>query len=89
MCGSPSLSTNNNHVAIDISEKGEEQSSTLPSLRDVPLVELTLDHISYAPTTRSSTANSKLNKKRTMVLQDVSTSIKPYELNAWMGKLLV
>ena len=86
MCGGPSLSTHD-HVVINISEKDDE--SALPSLRDVPLVELTLDHITYAPTTRSSTANSKLNKKRTTVLQNVSTSIKPYELNAWMGKLLV
>ena len=98
MCGttSPSPST---HVAIDIENNNEEDNDdrvklgignttkTLPSLREVPLVELSLTSITYAPSTRSSsgTKSNKLKQKRTTVLSNVTTSIAPHTLSAWMG----
>ena len=94
MCGTTSPST---HVAIDIENNNQEgnddrvklgigdTTKALP-LREVPLVELTLNSITYAPSTRSSgTSNSKLKQKRTTVLSNVTTSIAPNTLSAWMG----
>ena len=94
MCGTTSPST---HVAIDIENNNQEgnddrvklgigdTTKALP-LREVPLVELTLNSITYAPTTRSSsgTNTSKLKQKRTTVLSNVTTSIAPNTLSACM-----
>lgn len=56
--------------------------------REVPLVELKLSNVTYAPMT--TTANTKGNgskseKQRTTVLRDVTTTIAPYTLTSWMG----
>lgn len=48
--------------------------------RTIPLVELTLENITYAPSTRSSN-----HKSRREVLSGVSTMISPHQLSAWMG----
>lgn len=48
--------------------------------RSVPLIELSLENITYAPSTRSSKS-----KSRRQVLSNVSTTISPHELSAWMG----
>lgn len=49
-------------------------------VRSVPLVELSLENITYVPSTRSSK-----NKSRRQVLSNVSTKIIPHQLSAWMG----
>jgi len=96
MC-STATSPSSTHVAIDIEENNQDDddnrvklgigntTKTLPSLREVPLVELSLNSITYAPSTRSSGTKSKLKQKRTTVLSNVTTSIAPSTLNAWMG----
>jgi len=98
MC-STATSPSSTHVAIDIEENNNQEDNddrvklgignttkALPSLREVPLVELSLNSITYAPSTRSSGGtNSKLKQKRTTVLSNVTTSISPNTLSAWMG----
>ena len=99
MC-STATSPSSTHVAIDIEENNKQEDNddrvklgignttkALPSLREVPLVELSLNSITYAPLTRSSggTNTSKLKQKRTTVLSNVTTSIAPSTLSAWMG----
>ena len=96
MC-STATSPSSTHVAIDIEENNNQDddrvklgigntTKALPSLREVPLVELSLNSITYAPSTRSSGTNtSKLKQKRTTVLSNVTTSIAPNTLSAWMG----
>ena len=77
------------HVAIQMSN--EETKGNLPSLRGEQLVELTLENITYAPSTRSATTiaatkkSSSMKSKRTTILTNVTTKIAPYELSAWMG----
>lgn len=48
--------------------------------RSIPLVELSLENITYAPSTRTSKS-----KSRRQILSNVSTIISPHKLNAWMG----
>ena len=55
---------------------------------DVELVRLDLENITYAPMTKQSSASTgsgKAQATRTTVLSNVTTSISPYELTAWMG----
>lgn len=47
----------------------------------VPLVELSVENITYAPVVRTSHRDSQ----RQNVLRNVSTTISPYKLSAWMG----
>lgn len=49
---------------------------------DIQLIELSLEHISYAPIIRTHQRN---DKRRKNILSNVSTTISPYELSAWMG----
>jgi ABC-type multidrug transport system ATPase subunit/ABC-type multidrug transport system permease subunit len=50
------------------------------------MVELKLEGVSYTPITSSaSKAAQKGKDNRTTVLSDVSTTISPYKLTAWMG----
>lgn len=60
--------------------------------RSVPIVELTLQELTYQPvTSTASAAKANQNAKqassvhRTTVLDQVSTKISPYELTAWIG----
>lgn len=60
--------------------------------KKVPLVELTLQHITYAPLTKGAAAAAAKKKgtaaprhSRTTVLHDVSTTIRPYTLTGWLG----
>ncbi len=95
--GNPPASSSSAHVAIDIMSP---ENDLALSLRTVPLVELSLEHVTYAPATRSAHEKSSnrgcgkytkscfkttINKQRTTVLSDVTTSIAPYKLSAWMG----
>ena len=48
---------------------------------DNPLVRLDLDHITYAPLTKAAEGESS----RTTILSNITTTIAPYQLTAWMG----
>ncbi|KAL9178389.1 hypothetical protein ACHAXT_000036 [Thalassiosira profunda] len=90
------------HVAIEIPQSNDAGDVNAPkcptldkthtvSLRIVQLVELSLEHITYAPLTRSAATGrcncfkSSVSKKRTAILSDVTTTIEPHSLNGWMG----
>jgi len=70
-------------AAKEISQDEEKQLSlsTTSYRRNIQLVELSLENISYAPI---NTALKKKGKRKT-ILSNVSTTISPYELSAWMG----
>ena len=76
-------------VILQINEQSQASPSSKPYLsskeqpnaRSIPLVELSLENITYAPSTRSSSKS----KARRQILSDVSTTISPHTLNAWMG----
>ena len=53
----------------------------------VPLIELTLENVTYAPLTKTVSTKGKApnNSSRTVVLRNLSTKIEPYKLTAWMG----
>lgn len=62
--------------------------------REFPMVELTMENLSYAPVVTSSAANAggsrtgskgSPEKKRVTVLNKISTKISPFKLTAWMG----
>jgi ABC-type multidrug transport system ATPase subunit len=54
-------------------------------VRDVPLVELSIQNLTYAPITANGAATSSEEDRRLVVLNNVSTTIAPYTLTAWMG----
>jgi ABC-type multidrug transport system ATPase subunit len=62
-----------------------EEIATGPKGRDFPLVELELDSIIYRPVTTSGGEGNGATKKRTTVLDKISTRISPFKLTAWMG----
>ena len=49
--------------------------------RNVQLVELSLENITYAPV---NSAQKRKGRRKT-ILSNVSTTISPYKLSAWMG----
>lgn len=55
----------------------------------LPIVELQLEGVTYSPVTSNAESRSfsgrKKNDNRTVVLSDISTTISPYKLTAWMG----
>jgi ABC-type multidrug transport system ATPase subunit len=56
--------------------------------RDIPLIELTIENLSYAPIVTSSSGGKNggaTDKKRKTVLNNISTKVAPYQLTAWMG----
>ena len=68
-------------------------SNNRVTLRRVPKIEVELNHVTYAPLTSSivdsssniTRRNSHKNTKRKVILNDVSTTISPYRLSAWLG----
>lgn len=50
----------------------------------VPLVELKLSHVTYAPVATTA-KGKKASSSRVTVLNDICTKISPYKLTAWMG----
>lgn len=79
-------------------ETKEAPLSSSPSLEDdddedrlemtgweVPLVELKLKNVTYAPITASAGKKGRKESQRTVVLDNVTTTIAPYKLTAWMG----
>mmetsp|Transcript_8039 Transcript_8039/g.16155 ORF Transcript_8039/g.16155 Transcript_8039/m.16155 type:complete len:689 (+) Transcript_8039:164-2230(+) len=82
------------HVPEDpstIRDGGRElrsMNSTLKSFRrrDIQLIELSMENITYAPITRSAGKGNKGKlANRKVVLSNVSTKISPYQLNGWLG----
>lgn len=63
------------------------ESTLFANGRKIPIVELTLENVTYQPV--ASTAKAKVQKnserKRVTVLEGVSTNISPFQLTAWMG----
>jgi len=56
--------------------------------KQVPLVELALENISYTPVVQSASTGRKKNnpdRKRVTILNSVTTKISPYKLSAVMG----
>jgi ABC-type multidrug transport system ATPase subunit len=66
-----------------MAENDPEKQSRLHSKvrREVPLVELCLENVTYAPITAGSRRAG-----RTTVCQNITTTIAPYKLTGWMGK---
>jgi ABC-type multidrug transport system ATPase subunit/ABC-type multidrug transport system permease subunit len=74
-------------VADDGSNAGEDCSEEAKS-HEVPLVRLELNNITYAPVTRSSSSkknNHNAESSRTTILSNITTTISPYQVTAWMG----
>lgn len=59
--------------------------------KSIPQLKVSLQDLSYSPVTASASASSKTLRettkkpKRTQVLNSVSTTIHPFQLNGWMG----
>ena len=63
---------------------GKELLSTSATTTTIPLVELSMENVTYAPmTTRANQKSSQ--KARKTILHKVTTSVRPYTLTAWMG----
>lgn len=77
LCPPTDDSSINSASTIKISDDGNKKDR---SLRSIPLVELSLENITYAPSTRSAKA-----KSRREILSNVTAKVSPYKLNAWMG----
>ncbi|CAB9519200.1 Putative white-brown complex homolog protein 30 [Seminavis robusta] len=71
-------------MAVDDEVTAKAKNDKSP---EVPLVRLDLKNITYAPITRSATSTSNKNAEssRTTILSNITTSISPYQLSAWMG----
>jgi ABC-type multidrug transport system ATPase subunit len=70
---------------VDLDDGKSSKSEGLKKhSREVPLVELKLQNISYSPVA-AATGGKKGEKKRIAVLKNVSTTISPYKLTAIMG----
>jgi ABC-type multidrug transport system ATPase subunit len=59
-------------------------------VREVPLVELSIENLTYAPITAKVVSSSNggaggPENRRLVVLNNISTKIAPYTLTAWMG----
>jgi len=102
------MSSNATEYSKGDDNKTERSMSVSSSKSTLPLVELSLKDVTYAPVTRRAasgkggagngagnggskvTSNASQNsnnglKSRKMVLQNVSATISPYKLSAWMG----
>ena len=71
---------------------GSESAAISKDNKDIPLVQLTLQNVSYSPITASATPHQKPYSlfhseppTRTTVLHQISTTIVPYQVAAWMG----
>ena len=56
--------------------------------REVPLIELDLQNVTYSPLTKSTSSlwsTGGQNRTRKTVLHNISTRVLPYQVAAWMG----
>lgn len=51
---------------------------------EVPLIELKLENVTYAPVTKSA-GSKRTERKRTIILNSISTTLSPGKLTAFMG----
>ena len=85
------LKSSQSETATVAVEKISGAASSLGTGWEVPLVELKLENVTYAPLTVSGNANTRrpksnaATKARTTVLHNITTTIAPYQLTAWMG----
>lgn len=64
-------------TTVDDQNGSEEEEKK----KENPLVRLDLENITYAPVTKGAKGESS----RTTILSDITTTIAPYQLTAWMG----
>mmetsp|Transcript_36097 Transcript_36097/g.66159 ORF Transcript_36097/g.66159 Transcript_36097/m.66159 type:complete len:684 (-) Transcript_36097:150-2201(-) len=78
----------------DETHQPKESTNSSFYSRNMQLVELSLEHVTYAPATRSAAATggartcctkTKVKNRRITILSDVTSKISPYQLSAWMG----
>lgn len=65
-----------------------KKSTLIAAKRTIPQVALELRNVTYAPMTSSASSEGKSNKqerKRKVVLSNISTTIEPSKLHAWIG----
>lgn len=77
-----------NAVGPQIDEELDEQPPSGGHHDPVPLIKLELRNVTYSPltkTTNTSRSRTQTENNRTTVLHDVSTSICPFQVSAWMG----
>jgi ABC-type multidrug transport system ATPase subunit/ABC-type multidrug transport system permease subunit len=80
-------------VGMETGESVEERNSRTSNMLlnptvEVPIVELSLENVTYRPitaTVSSQTSGGKSKENRTTVLSEITTTISPYKLTAWMG----
>ncbi|KAL7553027.1 hypothetical protein ACHAWF_016274 [Thalassiosira exigua] len=83
---------------VDVEASVASPDVNTVSLRAVQLVELALERVTYAPQTRSASTpaanaeggrkrslRSSVRRGRTAILSDVTTTVAPGTLSAWMG----
>uniref|UniRef100_A0A7S3LDG0 ABC transporter domain-containing protein n=1 Tax=Amphora coffeiformis TaxID=265554 RepID=A0A7S3LDG0_9STRA len=83
-------SSNSKRSASDPPSTDDDGTTSPPSHhthKEVPLVELSLENVTYAPmaTTASSSHQKSSEKARKTVLHSVTTKVRPFTLTAWMG----
>jgi ABC-type multidrug transport system ATPase subunit len=83
-----STSNANANANADININTPQLKGLKKHSREVPLVELTFDNVSYTPTAATGGKKgmaSTIDKNRITVLKNITTTISPYKLTAWMG----
>ena len=81
------VGNSNNKPSDPPSTEGAASSPSHPH-KEVPLVEMSLENVTYAPmATTASQADHKSSerKARKTVLHNVTTKVRPFTLTAWMG----
>ena len=74
-----------NAAVLVTEESTATEASSKGPTRTIPLVELALENVTYAPMTSTAKGGGKSNKSRKVVLDQVSTKVSPFQLSAWMG----
>lgn len=83
MCSGTDECKSTDNIVLQINDDDKPEHH-----RTVPLVELALENITYAPfatTHRSSSSKNGKSRRRIEILSNVSTVISPHQLSAWMG----
>jgi len=73
--------------AVDSKGMNNETIADHTHLWEVPLIELKMENLTYAPFTTSAGKRGRRSteKKRTTVLHNITTTVSPGKLTAWMG----
>lgn len=65
---------------MDSQQTSSAEETAKKKHHEVPLVQLDLENVTYAPIAKSAKASGSRKK----VLSNITTSIAPYKLTAWM-----